>query len=73
MHVAPRRLAEELRLVIVNPDLRKMLRVDCTVVEEIRKGYQLKGKVIRPAMVIVAKSKVSSNEGEKVEDAKYPP
>ena len=41
-----------------------------TVVEEIRKGYQLKGKVIRPAMVIVAKSKVSSNEGEKMEDAK---
>ena len=41
-----------------------------TVVEEIRKGYQLNAKVIRAAMVIVARSKASSNEGEKAEDAK---
>jgi len=33
-----------------------------TVLEEVRKGYQLNGKVIRPTMVVVAKPKRASNE-----------
>jgi molecular chaperone GrpE len=30
---------------------------ECTVVEEIRKGYKMKDKVLRPSIVRVAKSK----------------
>lgn len=33
-----------------------------TVVEEVRKGYQLNGKVLRTALVVVAKPKNSPNE-----------
>jgi molecular chaperone GrpE len=33
-----------------------------SVVEEVRKGYILNGKVIRPSMVIVAKHKVAERE-----------
>jgi len=38
----------------------------CTVVEEIRKGYMMKGKVLRPALVKVAvkPSKSSNNNSE---------
>ena len=35
-----------------------------TVVEEVRKGYILGGKVVRPTMVIVAKPKVAPKETE---------
>jgi molecular chaperone GrpE len=33
-----------------------------TVVEEVRKGYQLNGRVLRTALVVVAKPKIASNE-----------
>jgi molecular chaperone GrpE len=35
-----------------------------TVVEEVRRGYQLNGKVVRPALVVVAKPKRGPNETE---------
>lgn len=35
---------------------------DDTILEEMQKGYTLKGKVIRPAMVIVAKKEGGKNE-----------
>ena len=42
-----------------------------TVVEEVRKGYQLNGKVIRPTMVVVAKPKRAPNETK--ESTEEPP
>ena len=36
-----------------------------TVVEEVRKGYLLNGKVIRPTMVVVTKRKTAENEAKK--------
>ena len=42
-----------------------------TVIEEIRKGYMLRGKVIRPSIVNVAvKSKNQSNQNNKMEEKK---
>ena len=35
---------------------------DCVVIEEIRKGYTMKGKVIRPSMVKVAVKKASKSQ-----------
>ena len=35
-----------------------------TVVEEVRRGYQLNGKVVRPALVVVAKPKRAPTETE---------
>ena len=35
---------------------------DCVVIEEVRKGYMMKGKVIRPSMVKVAVKKASQSQ-----------
>ena len=39
-----------------------------TIVEEVRKGYQLNGKVLRTALVVVAKPKSLSNEVKESEE-----
>jgi len=39
-----------------------------TIVEEVRKGYQLNGKVLRTALVVVAKPKNLSNEVKESEE-----
>ncbi len=44
-----------------------------TVVEEVRKGYLLNGKVIRPSLVIVSKPKLSENQEVGEADSSNPP
>lgn len=38
----------------------------CVVVEEVRKGYKMKNKVIRPSVVKVAKKKISQSQNTEV-------
>jgi molecular chaperone GrpE len=41
---------------------------DCTVIEEVRKGYIMKGKVIRPSIVKIAVKPLSKTQGEASQD-----
>lgn len=40
----------------------------CVIVEEIRKGYKMKDKVLRPSIVKVAQPKSQSNKNNKLEE-----
>jgi len=44
-----------------------------TVVEEVRKGYLLNGKVIRPSLVVVTKPKPSKDQKVGEDDSDTPP
>jgi molecular chaperone GrpE len=44
-----------------------------TVVEEVRKGYLLNGKVIRPSLVVVSKPKASRGQRVGEADSDTPP
>ena len=44
-----------------------------TVVEEVRKGYMLNGKVIRPSLVVVSKPKPSKDQKVGEADSNSPP
>ena len=41
---------------------------DCTVIEEIRKGYMMRGKVIRPSIVKVAVKSSKNNQSNQTEE-----
>lgn len=41
---------------------------DGIIVEELRKGYQFKGKLLRPSMVMVGKGKKNQNQEESLEE-----